>query len=65
MLYLHALKGLMGEVSVKYIIVWIDDANKMEGCLFFELFRPHFTLLLNQFRISQHKLLVKRFQYVL
>jgi hypothetical protein len=46
----------MGEDFVKYITVWIDDANKKAGCPFVVRFRPVFALQLSQFNINQHKL---------
>lgn len=65
MLYLDAAKGSVGAVSVKYIVVCIDEANKMEGCTYLELFLPDFAILLNQFNISQHELPAITFEYVL
>ena len=56
MLYCDVAKGSMGAVSVKYIVICINDTNKMEGCTFFELFLPDFVVLLNQFNIIQHEL---------
>ncbi len=38
MLYCDVAKGSVGAVSVKYIVVCIDEANKMEGYTFSELF---------------------------
>jgi hypothetical protein len=55
-LYCDAEKGSVGAVSVKYIVVCIDEANQMEGCTFFELFHPDFAILLTQFNFIQHEL---------
>ncbi len=65
MLYMDVAKGWMGAVSVKYIIVRIDDANKMDGHPFLVRFLPEFALLISQFRINQHKIPVIAFLYVL
>jgi hypothetical protein len=51
--------------SVKYIVVCIDEANKMEGCTFLELFLPDFAFLLNEFDAIQHELPAITFKYVL
>jgi hypothetical protein len=42
MLQLDAAKGFVGAVSVKYILVCINDANKMEVCIILEAFLPDF-----------------------
>lgn len=54
-LYWDAAKGSVGAVSVKYIVVCIEEANKIEGCTFFEHFLPDIAILLNQFKINQHE----------
>lgn len=56
MLYLDALKGCMSIVSVKCIIVWINDANKTRGDALLDYFLPVFTTLLSLFARVEHEL---------
>lgn len=65
MLWLEVAKGWMGTVSVIYIIVRKDDANKMDGCPLLVRFLPEFALLLSYFRMNQRKMPEIVFLYVL
>ena len=58
MLYFDEVKGWEGAgvVNYKCTIVWIDDANKIEGESFLARFLPDAALLLNHANSNQREL---------
>lgn len=65
MLFLDAVKGAVSVIYVKYIVVCIDEANKMDGRTFWNPFHLDFVIPLNQFNTIQHDLPEITLQYVL